>query len=131
MGVLVDLLLTAIIVIWYVNTKLRRNEAIVNEKSGRKFGARNRRFGNQGQEARAAMTDTAHRPISTSAHGPLARPAFDPLSPAEGEAPDLARHQSVWLASFARQHPERFVDEMRRAAFEPETRRRMALGPNH
>lgn len=85
------------------------------------------------------MTDTAQRPNSTTAHGPLARraarraarPAFDPLSPGEGEAPDLARHQSVRLAPFARQHPERFVDETRRAAFEPEARRRLVLGANH
>ncbi len=81
------------------------------------------------------MTDTAHRPISTTAHGPsarrAARRAFDPLSPGEGEAPDLARHQSVGLAPLARHHPERFIDEMRRAAFEPEARRRLVLGPNH
>ena len=77
------------------------------------------------------MTDIAQRPISTTALEPLARRAFDPLSPGEGEAPDLARHHSVWLAPFARQHPERFIDETRRAAFEPEARRRLALGANH
>ncbi len=81
------------------------------------------------------MTDTAHRPISSTAHGPSARRAvrrvFDPRPPGEGEAPGLARHQSVWLAPFARQHPEQFIDEMRRVAFEPEARRRSVLGPNH
>ncbi len=81
------------------------------------------------------MTDTAQRPISTTAHGPsarrAARRAFAPLPPGEGEAPDPARHQSVWLGRCARQHPDHVIDEMRRAAFEPEARRRLGLGANH